>query len=129
MSQSSREYPSGAFTPKGIRVARSDNDLAFDLVIKSDGNGGLVVDTNRNDLLAGALVGQVPCEYLPPGYIDYDSEGQAFACGYTTISIVDGNIDASQDTTDQAKDLACSLEDLATIEIFNCDGGDGPKKK
>ena len=121
--------PSGAFTPKGIRVARSDNDLAFDLVIQSDGSGGLVVGTQRNNLLAGALVGQVQCEYLPPGYIDYNSEGQAFACGYTTVSIVDGNIDASQDTTDQAKDLACSLDDLATIEIFNCDGGDGPPKK
>jgi 5'-nucleotidase len=117
--------PSGAFTPKGIRVTRSDNSIAFDLVIVSDGSGGLEVGTERNDLLSGALVGQVQCQYLPPGYIDYDSEGQAFACGYTTISIVDGNIDASQDTTDQAKDLACSLEDLATIEIFNCDGGDG----
>jgi 5'/3'-nucleotidase SurE len=119
--------PSGAFTPKGIRVARSDDDLAFDLVIKSDGAGGLVVDLERNNLLAGALVGQVNCDYLPPGYIDYDSEGQAFACGYTTVSIVDGNIDASQDTTDQAKDLACSLDGLADIDIFNCDGGDGPE--
>jgi 5'/3'-nucleotidase SurE len=111
----------------GLNVNVPSDDLAFDLVIKSDGSGGLVVDTERNNLLAGALVGQVNCDYLPPGYIDYDSEGQAFACGYTTISIVDGNIDASQDTTDQAKDLACSLEDLAVIEIFNCDGGDGPK--
>jgi 5'/3'-nucleotidase SurE len=121
--------PSGAFTPKGIRVARSDNAIAFDLVIVPDGEGGLVIDTNVNNLLAGAQLGQVQCQYLPPGYIDYNSEGQAFACGYTTVSIVDGNIDASQDTTDQAKELACSLDDLATIEIFNCDGGDGPKKK
>jgi hypothetical protein len=58
----------------------------------------------KDDLLAGALVGEVQCEYLPAGYIDYDSEGQAIACGYTTVSIVDGNIDASQNTTDQAKD-------------------------
>ncbi len=121
--------PSGAYTPKGIRVVRSDNDLAFDLVILPDGNGGLEVGTTRDNLLVGALIGQVQCQYLPPGYIDYDSEGQAFACGYTTVSIVDGNIDASQDTTDQAKDLACSLKDLATIEIFNCDGGDGKGKK
>ena len=47
----------------------------------------------------------------------------------TAVSIVDGNIDASQNTTDQAKDLVCSLNDLATIEIFNCDGGDGPPTK
>jgi hypothetical protein len=120
--------PSGVFTPKGIRVTRSDNSIAFDLVIIPDGSGGLEVGTEVNNLLAGALLGQVQCEYLPPGYIDYDSEGQAFACGYTAVSIVDGNIDASQDTTDQAKDLACSLDDLATIEIFNCNGGDGPKK-
>jgi 5'-nucleotidase len=121
--------PSGAFTPKGIRVTRSDDAIALDLVIVPDGDGGLEVGAEVNELLTGALTGQVLCEYLPAGYIDYDSEGQAFACGYTTVSIVDGNIDASQDTTDQAKDLACSLDDLATIEIFNCDGGDGPKNR
>lgn len=120
--------PSGAFTPKGIRVTRSDDATAIDLRIVSDGNGGLVIDIHRNDLLLGALVGAVNCAYLPPGYIDYDSEGQAFACGYTTVAVVDGNIDASLDTTDPAKDLACSLDDVATIEIFNCDGGDGKNK-
>jgi broad specificity polyphosphatase/5'/3'-nucleotidase SurE len=120
--------PSGAKitddAPVPARVTESDNAIAFDLVIVDDGDGGLEVGTTHNPLLAGLLTGAVttPCEYLP---VDQNSEGQAFACGNATIAIFNGNFDASQDNTDQAKDLACSLEALATVEIFNCDGGDG----
>ena len=115
--------PSGAFTPRGVRVTRSDRATAIVLRMVSDGNGGLVLDLHLDELLLGALAGAIDCQYLPPGYIDYDSEGQAFACGYTTVSIFDGNFDASVDSTDGAKDVACSLDDLATVGTFDCRGG------
>jgi 5'-nucleotidase len=115
--------PSGAFTPRGVRVTRSDNARAIDLRLVPDGSGGLVLDLHLDDLLVGALVGAIDCQSLPPGTIDYDSEGQAFACGYTTVSILNGNFDASVDTTDGAKDVACSLDGLATVGVFNCGGG------
>lgn len=113
--------PSGAFTPKGVRVTRSDNAQAFDLVIVPDGSGGLVVDIDRDDILAGAITGAVDCSYLPDGTVNLNSEGQAFACGYTTIAVVNGNIDASSlRTAFRARRLACSLKDIATVGIFRC---------
>jgi hypothetical protein len=123
--------PSGAFVVQGAKVTRTDNAQGFDLVIAKNGDGDLEVDAFViNPIIAGLLAGQVPlyqCPFLP---LDFDSEGSAFACANITIAIVDGNIDATQDTTDQAKDLACSLEALADPpSFFNCDGGDGPKNK
>ena len=123
--------PSGAFVVQGAKVTRTDNAQGFDLVIAKNGDGDLEVDAFViNPIIAGLLAGQVPlyqCPFLP---LDFDSEGSAFACANITIAIVDGNIDATQDTTDQAKDLACSLEALADPpSFFNCDGGDGPKNE
>lgn len=124
--------PSGRFLPaKGTRVTKSDNDQAFDLVIAKNDDGELEVDSlTVNPILAALLVSvplPAPCEFI----VDLDSEGAAFACGYNTIATFSGNFDSSQDETDQSKDLACSLEDLPVImsSFFNCDGGDGPKKK
>ena len=73
--------PSGAFTPRGVRVTRSDNARAIDLRLVPDGSGDLVLDLHLDDLLVGALVGAIDRQSLPPSYIDHDSEGQAFACG------------------------------------------------
>lgn len=110
--------PSGAFTPKGIRVVRSGNAQAFDLLIVSDGNGGLVLDSEADNFLAAANLGTpVPEAYFTP---DLNAEGEAFAYGYTTISIVDGNIDASVFTMFKANWTACKLRDIAEVEIFWC---------
>ncbi|WP_101759714.1 hypothetical protein [Oceanicoccus sp. KOV_DT_Chl] len=110
--------PSGAFTPKGVRIVRSGNDQAFDLLIKPDGDGGLVLDSDANDFLAAAQLGQpVPEEYFSP---DLNDEGHAFAYGYSTIVIVDGNIDASLFTSFKANYTACKLKSSAAVEIFWC---------
>lgn len=110
--------PSGAFTPNGIRIVRNESELPFDLVIASDGNGGLEVDSISNDFLAAALLGTpVPDAYFTP---DLNSEGHAFAYGYTTISIIDGNFDASIFSSFKANWTACRLKGIATVEIFWC---------
>jgi 5'/3'-nucleotidase SurE len=127
--------PSGRFTTMGTRVTKSDNDQGFDLVVVKNDDGDLEVDALVvNPILAGLLGGEVnpaSCPYLPESIRpDLDSEGAAFACAYNTIATFDGNFDSSQDATDGSKDLACSLEAIATMPSFyNCDGGDGPKKK
>ena len=103
----------------------------------ASGSGGLTIWPlfgSTNQILAGLLGGDIDpasCPYLPESISpDLDSEGAAFACAYNTIATFNGNFDSSQDETDQSKDLACSLESLATMPSFyNCDGGDGPKKK
>jgi 5'/3'-nucleotidase SurE len=127
--------PSGRFSTMGTRVTKSDNDQGFDLVVVKNADGELEVDALVvNQILAGLLGGDInpaSCPYLPE-YIrpDLDSEGAAFACAYNTIATFNGNFDSSQDDTDQSKDLACSLEAIATMpSFFNCDGGDGPKDK
>ena len=110
--------PSGRFEPKGVRVVRSENAQPFDLLITSDGQGGLIVNSESDDFLAAALLGQpVPEEYFSP---DLNSEGEAFSYGYTTIAIVDGNIDASAFTGLKANWTACKLKDIADVEIFWC---------
>jgi 5'/3'-nucleotidase SurE len=127
--------PSGRFSTAGTRVTKSDNDQGFDLVIVKNDDGELEVDALVvNQILAGLLGGDISpasCPFLPePIRPDLDSEGAAFACAYNTIATVNGNFDSSQDDTDQSKDLACSLDAIATMpSFFNCDGGDGPKNK
>ena len=127
--------PSGRFTTAGTRVTKSDNDQGFDLVVVKNADGELEVDALVvNPILAGLLGGDInpaSCPFLPaPIRPDLDSEGAAFACAYNTIATFDGNFDSSQDKTDGSKDLACSLESIAAMpSFFNCDGGDGPKKK
>jgi 5'/3'-nucleotidase SurE len=127
--------PSGRFTTAGTRVTKSDNDQGFDLVIVKNGDGELEVDALVvNQILAGLLGGDINpanCPYLPSQIRpDLDSEGAAFSCAYNTIATFNGNFDSSQDQTDQSKDLACSLDSIATMpSFFNCDGGDGPKNK
>ena len=124
--------PSGRFSTAGTRVTKSDNDQGFDLVIVKNDDGELEVDALVvNPILAGLLGGDIPpaaCPGFP--FLDLDSEGVAFSCAYNTIATFNGNFDSSQDDTDQSKDLACSLEGIATMpSFFNCDGGDGPKNK
>jgi broad specificity polyphosphatase/5'/3'-nucleotidase SurE len=127
--------PSGRFSTAGTRVTKSDNDQGFDLVIVKNDDGELEVDALVvNQILAGLLGGDInpaSCPFLPsPIRPDLDSEGAAFSCAYNTIATFNGNFDSSQDDTDQSKDLACSLEGIATMpSFFNCDGGDGPKNK
>jgi 5'/3'-nucleotidase SurE len=126
--------PSGRFSTMGTRVTKSDNDQGFDLVVVKNDDGELEVDALVvNQILAGLLGGDInpaSCPFLPePIRPDLDSEGAAFACAYNTIATFNGNFDSSQDDTDASKDLACSLEAIATMPtFFNCDGGDGPKK-
>ena len=127
--------PSGRFSTAGTRVTKSDNDQGFDLVIVKNDDGELEVDALVvNQILAGLLGGDInpaSCPFLPsPIRPDLDSEGAAFACAYNTIATFNGNFDSSQDDTDQSKDLACSLEGIATMpSFFNCNGGDGPKNE
>jgi 5'/3'-nucleotidase SurE len=123
--------PSGRFSTMGTRVTKSDNDQGFDLVIVKNDDGDLEVDALVvNPFLAGLLGGEIDpaaCPFLP---VSLDSEGAALACAYNTIAIFNGNFDSSQDDTDPSKDLACSLEAIATMpSFFNCAGGDGPKNK
>lgn len=110
--------PSGAFEPKGARLVKNKSELPFDLVITDDGTGGLEVGNISNDFLAAALLGTpVPESYFTP---DLNSEGHAFAYGYTTISIIDGNMDASIFSSFKANWTACHLKDIADIDIFWC---------
>lgn len=124
--------PSGAFTPLATRVTRSDNQQAFDLVMGKTADGDLQVDgESSNEILAALVSGFInPYACLTPGAlpipIDFDSEGVAFSCANITVSIFDGNFDASQDKHPQLRELACSLKGLAEMPSFvKCNNGKG----
>lgn len=108
--------PNAAVSSHGTRVTRSVNGEAFELRIQSDEGGGLVLKSNANGPLAAAYSGSpVPAEEFAP---DLSVEGQAFAYGYNTISILDGNYDARASSATAAQQLACRLRTLAEVDGF-----------
>lgn len=110
--------PNGAVAMQGVRVTRSNNDQAYSLPLATDGAGGLVFATTYDPYLIAAYAGQpVPDDVFSP---DLNVEGQAFPYGYATISILNGNFDASELTSLDAWQLACRLKPVATVKIFFC---------
>lgn len=106
--------PNGAVTSRGTRLTRSVAGEAFELRIQSDGANGLVLKSHANGPLAAAYSGSpVPTSEFAP---DLTLEGHAFAYGYTTISILDGNYDARTSTASAAQQLACRLRVIAAVD-------------
>lgn len=110
--------PNGAVDVRGTRVTRSVNGEAFELRIQADGAGGLVLQSKVEGPLAAAYAGSpVADEEFSP---DLTAEGQAFAYGYATISILDGNYDATESRSLAAQYLGCRLSRVAVVDGVWC---------